>query len=86
MKRTASILFHLSGTGFLIAVALWSYILHVQKSVGPGSHYNPLEPALPIRILATTVALATGLSVVATLLSYIRWACDRFFQSKPTVA
>jgi hypothetical protein len=86
MKRTANLLFHLSGTGFLLAVALWGYILHLQKSPGPGSHYNPLEPALPIRILAITVALATGLSVVATLLSYVSWARSRFFQGKPTVA
>jgi hypothetical protein len=86
MKRTANILFHVSGTGFVLAVALWGYILHVQKSVGPGSQYNPLEPALLIRILATSVVLATGLSVVATLLSYLSWARRRFLQRTSTVA
>ena len=85
MKRITTFLFHLSGTGFLAAVCLWGYILHVQKAAGPGSHYNPLEPALPIRVLAATVAAATGLSITATLLSYGRWAHGRWFKGKSTV-
>jgi hypothetical protein len=86
MKRISNILFHLSGTGFLVAVALWGYILHAQKSIGYGSRYNPLEPALPIRILAISVATATVLSIAATLLSYGSWARSRFFQGKSTPA
>jgi hypothetical protein len=65
MTRAVSLLFHFSGTGFLLALGLWGYVLRAQRAVP----FNPLQPAWALKSLSTLVVMATTLCVLATLLS-----------------
>ncbi len=77
MKRAVTVLFHLSGTGFVLSTGLWGYIRYVQRAVP----FHPLEPAWAIRVLSTLVVVSTVLSILATLLSAA--SGFRSFRRKP---
>lgn len=77
MKRTARFLFHVSGTGFLLSVALWFVILYLQSVRGYDPLRAPLEPRIPIRILAGTVLGSTAASVLGGLLGFLGWLRHR---------
>jgi hypothetical protein len=72
MKRTARLLFSLSGTGFIASVGLWFLVLSLESAQGHPVH-GPLEPRLPMRVLAATVLLSMGLAALAALLALVGW-------------